>query len=273
MSSYLKQGMLAAIRQPFLLVTLFLYRFAWGFFLYKICQSVVLPLLYRFPGNDVSETQVRLFLAEGQFVLMKTDISRSYLWLLLGIVIAKMVLTPILNAGILFSFANTQFNSGYRFFRGIVELSGTYALYYAAQMVLTLAPLWWIWPKVQAVFLKGGPYETIIRGALPYAGLMLGYGFLLHLLFLYLQFGKAWANPILRTLGTASRSLPAILGIAVVITAITVLLSLAVLGAVLLWAGFWALALYQAYRLVQTLLSLWGIASQHQLYKTKTVLI
>lgn len=272
MVRYLKEGWRAAVRQPFVLLTLFFYRFVWGLVLYKIVQSVMLPLLHRFPGG-VSGTQIRLFLAEAQFRLLKTDISHPYLWLLLWLLALKLVLTPLLNAGIFYSLSNVQYNAGYRFFRGIKELWRSYALYYILQLALTLIPLYWVFPKADKVLASAVSYRSIVEGLFPYLAGMLAYGYLVSLLFLYIQFGRAWAKPVSRTLAAAARNVPAIVGIALLLLIFTVLLSAAAVSASLIWAGFWALVLYQVYRFVHTLFSLWSIAAQHQLYKAKTGLL
>lgn len=270
MFTYLKDGFRASLRQPFSVLVLFLYRFCWGIALYKLSQSVVLPLLHRYPDQAGFETQTRLFLAEGQFVLFKTDISHPYLWLLAGLLVFRMVLTPVLNAGLFFSLTHTHLNAGYRFVRGVAELGRAYALYYAVRVALTLAPLWWVLPKLRDAFLGASSYPDLAKEVLPYAAVMLGYGFLLHLLFLYIQFGRIRSEPLASSIGTALRSLPLILGIAALLLLVSALVSLAVLGGTMLWAGFWALVIYQAYRFVQTLFSVWAIAAQHRLYSAKT---
>jgi hypothetical protein len=270
MFTYIKEGFRASLRQPFSVLVLFLYRFCWGIALYKLSQSVVLPLLHRYPDQSGFEAQSRLFLAEGQFVIFKTDISHSYLWLLAGLLAFRMVLTPLLNAGLFFSLTHTHLNAGYRFVRGVAELGRAYTVYYAVQVVLTLAPLWWVLPKLRDAFLGASSYTDLAKDLLPYASVMLCYGFLLHLIFLYLQFGRLRSESLTSSLGTALRSLPLILGIAAVLLLVSALMSLAVLGGTVMWAGFWALVMYQGYRFIQTLFSVWGIAAQHLLYSAKT---
>ncbi|WP_438444870.1 hypothetical protein [Gorillibacterium sp. sgz5001074] len=270
MFTYIKEGFRASVRQPFPVLVLFLYRFVWGVTLYKLSQSVILPLLHRYPDADGFTAQTRLFLAEGQFVLFKTDVSHSYLWLLAGLLGLRMVLTPLLNAGLFYSLAHTQYNAGYRFVRGVAELSRPYLLLYAIQMLLTLVPLWWVLPELKSALLSSGTYQELARSALPYTSLMLGYGFLLHLLFLHIQFGRVHAEPLSRSVTTALRSLPLVLGIGGLLVLLGTLASLAMLGGSIVWAGFWALAVYQAYRLLQTLFSVWGIAAQHRLFTAKS---
>lgn len=273
MFTYIKDGFRASLRQPFPVLVLFLYRFVWGVTLYKLAQSVILPLLHRYPETGGFETQRRLFLAEGQFVLFKTDISHSYLWLLAGLLLLRMALTPFLNAGLFYSLANTQLNAGYRFVHGIARLGRAYSAYYSVQVVLTLAPLWWVLPELKDALLSASSYQGLLQSTLPYAGIMLIYGFLLNLLFLHMQFGHAHREPVMRSLGTAVRSLPLVLGIAVLLLLVTALAALLVLGGTLWWAGFWALVVYQGYRFLQTLFSIWGIASQYRLFTAKSGLL
>lgn len=270
MFTYIKEGFRASLRQPFPVLVLFLYRFVWGVTLYKLSQSIVLPLLHRYPDSEGFAAQTRLFLAEGQFVLFKTDISHSYLWLLAGLLGFRMLLTPLLNAGLFFSLANTQFNAGYRFVRGIAELYKPYTLIYACQMALTLIPLWWVLPELKTAFLTAASNQDLLRNVMPYASVMLIYGFLLHLLFLHIQFGYVHSGTLTHSLGTALKSLPLVLGIGALLVGIGTLASLAVLGGSILWAGFWALVIYQGYRFLQTLFSVWGIAAQHRLFTAKS---
>lgn len=266
---YMKDGFRSAMRQPFPVLVLFLYRFGWGIGLYKLVQSVILPLLHRYPEQAGLASQNQLFLAEGQFVLLKTSISHSYFWLLLALLLIRMIGTPLFNAGLFFSLSHTEYNAGYRFVRGIAELWRSFTLLYLLRMALTLAPLWWVLPKVKASFFTAASYSDLVKDALPLAAIMLGYGFLLHLLFLYIQFGKARSDSLGRSVGTAIRCLPLMLGTAVLILLAAALCSLAVLTSSVIWAGFWMLVVYQGYRFFQTLFSVWGIAAQHELYAAK----
>ncbi|WP_409343475.1 hypothetical protein [Paenibacillus sp. MBLB4367] len=270
MIRYVKEGWTEAWRQPFVLLTMFVYRFAWGFALFSLARSVVLPLLHRYPGKTISESQVQLFYAEGQFQLLKTDIAHSYLWLLLGLLIARMALTPLLNAAVYYSIARPEENAGYRFFKGIKKLGLPFIGYYTLRIALTLGPLALLLPKVKGIVAHGGSYEGILKELLPYGVAAFLYGALIHLLFVFLQLGRAEERPMGASLGTLFRSFLLMIGVALVLFLITLLISSIVVFASLMWAGLWALILYQVYRFVQTLFDLWGITSQHRLYVEKS---
>lgn len=270
MFKYIKTGFRSTLNQPFPVMVLFLYRFGWGVALYKLAQSLILPLLRRYPDVEGLESQNHLFLAEAQFVLLKTDVSHSVLWLLAGLLAARMLLTPLLNAGLLFSLTNPHYNAGYRFVRGVTELWKSYILLYAAQTVLTLLPLWWLLPRMKEAFLTARTYPEMAAELLPLLALLLGYSFVVRLVFLYLQLGRAEAHSLLHSLSIALKSLPLMVGVAGLLLLAASLCSLAVLGSTIVWAGFWMLVLYQAYRFIQTLFTVWGIASQQEIYKART---
>jgi hypothetical protein len=266
MIGYMREGWKEALRQPFLLVILFLYRMAWGLVLYHFVQSIVTPLLHRYPMSGVDQSQTELFLAESQFLLMKTDISRHYFWLLAGLLGIRMLLTPLLNAGIWYSLSRTDLNSGYRFFKGMKELAKSFTLLYAAQLIVTFGPI--------AALVSGMDIfriERVLSGSLRQEAWLLAvclvYGFLVRLLFLHLQFGRTATRPLLQTAGLFLRRFLPAAGTAVMVLAATLLVSAAVLAATMIWAGFWALLLYQAYGLLRTVFSLWSVTAQRRLFE------
>lgn len=269
MLQHIKLGWRAALRQPFAVLVLFLYRFAWGFALYELVKSVIIPLLHRYPGN-VSPDRVHLFLAEIQFQLTKTDLISPYLWLLVGLLGARMLLTPFINAALYYSVEYTRLNNGYRFFKGIKELYKSFLLYYLLQTAVTLGPLYFLIPKVKSIFLQAVSYESLLMNLLPWIAGCLVYGFLVRLAVMYLQFGRTANRPLLQSMTCLIKGLLPVIGMAVILLLLSFLLSLTVLTVVFVWAGFWAVLLYQLYRFAETFISVWGITSQHQWYTSQS---
>ncbi|GIP40313.1 hypothetical protein J31TS4_35930 [Paenibacillus sp. J31TS4] len=266
-----KDGGASAWKQPFAVTALFLYRFAWGFALFALVKSVVEPLMYRFPNESTDPGQFRLFLAESQFRLLKTDIVMPYVWLLLALLAARMLLTPLLNAGLYYSIAHTRLNPGYRFFKGIRELARPFFLYYLLQTALIGIPGYLVLlPALRRVWSAGSSYEGILLNALPWIGGTLAYCFLVKLLIMYLQFGRLSERSPLAALGVFLRAFVPVLLISLTLLAAGWLASLVVLTASYLWAGFWALVLYQLFRFAETFLDVWAVTSQHSLYVRKT---
>ncbi|UJF33631.1 hypothetical protein [Paenibacillus hexagrammi] len=269
MTSYMKSGFRAAVQQPFAVIVLFLYQLGWGMALYKMVQSVLVPLMHRFPGSSQPKLAMQLFLAEGQFQLFKTDVSYSYLWTLVILLGVRMLLTPMLNAGIYYSITHTEQNAGYRFFKGIRELSLSFFLCYAARVALTMLPLIWLIPEVQSIYAHSTSYESAALSMLPWLGGLLAYGFILHLLFMHVQFALALRSGIIATIGAFLRHLLPIVTIALLLVIGSGLLAGVTVTATYIWAGLLALMIYQLFPLFNMFLQMWALTSQYHLWSAK----
>ncbi|NEW07583.1 hypothetical protein GK047_16370 [Paenibacillus sp. SYP-B3998] len=269
MTSYVKSGFWTAMQQPFAVIVLFLYQMGWGALLYKLVQSVLVPLMHRFPGGQQPKQTLELFLAEGQFQLFKTDLSHSYLWWLAALLGARMLLTPMLNAGVYYSLTHAQQNAGYRFFKGIKELTFPFLVSYLLRVVMSLLPLIWLFPKAQSIFARTTSYEDALVQLLPWLFGMLGYGFLLHLLFMHVQFAIAARIGIVSTVITFIRHALPIVGLAILLLLASGLLAGITFTATYIWAGLLALIIYQLFPLFSMFLHMWAITSQYQLWSAK----
>ena len=257
------------MHQPFATITLFLYQMGWGMLLYKFIQGILVPLMHRFPGAEQPKQALQLFLAEGQFQLLKTDLSYSYFGWLAFLLCVRILLTPLLNGGIYYSLTHMDQNAGYRFFRGIKQLTIPFLLVYLIQMTLTLLPLVWIMPKAQWILTHSTSYEQLVLHLLPWIIGLLVYGFLLQLLFMYVQFAIAAELGILSTLISFFRHSFLIIGLAVTLLLIMGLLAGVTVTATYIWAGLAALLIYQLYPLFHIFIQIWSISSQYQLLSAK----
>ncbi|MFC5450445.1 hypothetical protein [Paenibacillus aestuarii] len=269
MKTYMKTGFWAAIQQPFAVIALFLYQMGWGVMLYKLVQSVLVPLMHRFPGAHQPKQTLQLFLAESQFQLLKTDLIHSYLWWLAALLGVRMLLTPMLNAGVYYSLTHLHQNAGYRFFKGIKELTLPFMLTYILRMALSLAPLFWLLPKAQTILTHTASFEQAGLKLLPWLAGLLCYGFLINLLFMYIQFAIAARHGVISTLITFVRHSLPIIVLAFLILLSTGLLAGVTVTAAYIWAGLVALIISQVYPLFNMFLQMWAITAQYQLWSAK----
>lgn len=270
MLHYMKHGLRAAWKQPFVVITLFVYQLLWGFFLYKMIASIIVPILHRYPGADQGMTARYLFYSEGQFQLMKTNLPDPYLWLLLVLLILRMVLNPIINAGVYYSLAHEQLNSGYRFVSGIRQLTLPYLVYYFIQTALTLLPIIWLGPKALTLIQHEVSLFGMATALLPWIAGYAAYGYLLHLGFMFIQFGKLYDIHPFSALIKFLRYSPLVIGLAFVLLCITGVFTAAAITASYIWAGLIGLMLYQLFPLLQMFCRVWSIAVQHELWNAKT---
>ncbi|MCR8642577.1 hypothetical protein NV379_07865 [Paenibacillus sp. N1-5-1-14] len=271
MLRYMKDGLVSTWKQPFIVITLFVYQLIWGVILYKLVYSIIVPMLHRFPDTDQGMTARSLFFAEGQFQIFKTDLPQAYLWSLGTLLAARMVIHPIINAGVYYSLANKQLNSGYRFVAGIKELTGPFLLYYIIQVVFTLSPLFWLYSKATYFYSHASSYNGLIQGMLPWIGGYLLYCYLINLVFMYIQFGRIHNIKAFSSILSWLKHSPKVIGLSLVLLIITCIMAAAAMTTSYIWAGLIALILYQAYPIIEMFLKVWSIAAQYELWSSKNI--
>lgn len=269
MKQHLLQGWRLSLKHFPVIIMLFLYQLLWGFFLYRAVQSVVIPLLKRYPDSMSDNSSVRLFLLEAQFQLTKTEIIEPYLWMLGGLLAARMLLTPFIQAGLAYSLHHTCDDRGTHFLRGIRRAWKPMMALYAAEMTLLLAPAWWLLPVISRLLHTSGSGEQLLLSALPYLCGWLLWGGLLHLLFRAAQFGVVARKGWHASITSALRSLLPLAAISLALLGISLLLSLVASAVSMIWAGLLALILHQAFYLIRSLLKVWAMASQYQTWQSR----
>ncbi|WP_281883773.1 hypothetical protein [Paenibacillus sp. YYML68] len=264
----LKSGMSLAWNQPFAVFALFVYQLIWSIVIYKLIQSVVLPLLHRYP-SELSGTAVKLFWIEGQFQLMKTDVLEPLAGWAIALLALRLVLHPVLNAAVYYSMHRGDLNAGYRFVAGIRKLTLPYFFYYIVQLTATLLPLVWLLPLAAREFDTHSSYTSLGVALLPYvAGYML-YALLIKLMTMYLQIGKASDRSVLYSIVFCIRYLPVIAITALAVLTLALLVTATAMTSAFIWAGFIALLGIQAFRLAQAFFEVWAIGVQYALWQEK----
>ncbi|MDQ6420157.1 hypothetical protein RB620_11980 [Paenibacillus sp. LHD-117] len=264
MKTHISQGWRLTFKHFHLVLLLFVYQFGWGFFLYRIIDQTVTPVLRRFPDSGSSEQAMRHFVTEAQIQLFKTDLVAPYLWMLGGLFAARMLLTPLFNAGFFYSFhEQTRSGGKSRFLEGIKRTWRPILLLYAVQAVLTAAPGIWLVPRGLTALIRSGSYEELALTLLPGILVWVVWGALLHLLFLAMQVGAVSGEGIFSSLWRSMRGFLPYAGLSLVMWGIGAAIALAVSSMSLVWAGLIALIVHQSYYLVKTLMKVWTVAAQY----------
>jgi len=261
----LKYGLSVVYRKPLLVILVFLYEMFWGFLLYRYIRSVIAPLLYRYPGAEVPSWS-SLFWIEGEFRLLKTDLAYSTTLTLLAILVARMLFTPLLNAGIYYAIHHISSEQWKTFWSGIRMRWGRFLILYLLQMAITLLPLYWLVPPVIRSFQEGTLHVVhLTEGILVIAAYLL-YLSLVRLCFMYLQFAAACGERWSAALAIWSKKLLPLIGLSASILLISLILQAILASASMFWAGLAALIIYQATPLLRVSFQMWEIASQHDLW-------
>ncbi len=264
---YIKEGFGILRRHPLILLIFFLYQWAWAFVLYKGVHSVVVPLLQRFPGEALPEQASRLFLAEGQFILLKTDAAHGVLWSLLVVLSIRMIITPLLNAGLYHCIEAKDHGRTASLWQGMRSLGPSFTLIYAIQTVCILAPIYWLAKLVKEAYHSASSYTDLLWTVLPWLLGYIIYIFIVKILFMYIMFGKAAHKSPFYALGMMFKHLLPALLVSLLI-ALFVLATVAASSAItFIWAGFLSIVLHQLYQFIKTLLKLWEITSQYAVWR------
>lgn len=248
-------------------VILFLYQLLWGFFLYRFIDSIVMPLLMRYPDPAPSDMSRQLFFLESQFQLTRTSTYTPYLWAMVGFIACRMLITPLIHSGLLYSMANHRTESRLTFFRGMKLIWKPITLLYILETACLLAPAYWAVPYLAKVLTATASVPSILLQSLPVVLTWLIGGWLVHHLFLFFQFGAAAEMSLLQSLKRGFIRLIPIIGISLVFIGINLISGLLVTTAAMFFTGLTALILQQAYPAVQTALNMWSLSSRYETWQ------
>jgi len=267
---WLGKGWRITLRHKHAAALLFAYRLLWGFFLYRLIDGVVTPILARYPDLHPNADAVPLFWIEAQFRLLRTDMADALLWLLAGLLALRMVITPLINAGLYYSFYHTdQGAKGGSLMRGIRQVWKPVFLLHLLENALVLLPALPLLGEARNLMRDTGSVTLMLQKLLPYAAGWLIWLLTLRLLFRCLEFGAASRLGLKAGLsGFLRRALP-LIGVTLLLAAVSLAASAAVSASVYLWSGFAAVLIHQLSHLARTLLSLWTAASQFAVWQER----
>lgn len=271
MKDWLGRGWDMTMRHKYVGVLIFVYRLTWGFFLYRIIDAVVTPVLARYPDIHPRKDAAALFLIEAEFRLLRTDLADPLLWLLASLLVLRMVLTPIINAGLFYSFHHVhqslEDKSGTRILSGMRTAWKPIVLLYGIEHALIALPAVWLVPMAKAQLYQPGSAGQFLLQMLPYAAAWLAWGFVMHLLFRCMQFGAASQTGIASSIKQALvRSWP-LIAVTLILAGIGLAASALLSVVTVVWSGLLAVVLHQAFHLIRALLAIWTAASQYAAWR------
>lgn len=264
MSQRLRQGWNVTKRHFNIILLYFIYQAIWGFVLYRIIDHLVSPLLLRYPKITNSTEALQLFWIESQFNLMKTDLIVPYIWSLAGLLLLRMVITPIIQSGMFHSlFEMSQGAERTSFRKGIALTWKPMMLVYWLKSIAIIAPLIYL---LRPLLLIQDP-QAAFTSLLDQPG-WLWIGFILwaaiiSLLSYMITLGiGARLSPMQALLSTMKHT-TRVLIIGVTLTACYLLISLPVHTLSIVWVTFISFVLYQLLPLVRVIFKVWTISAQY----------
>lgn len=272
MKDWLGKGWKLTMQHKYVTVLLFLYRLLWGMILFRCVDAVVTPILARYPSLHPNGSAIPIFFIEAEIRLLRTGLLDPYLWALGGLLLARLLVTPLFHAGLYYSFHQAGESDGpggeTRVLAGIRKTWKSVALLYIGEKTMILLPALWLLPLAKSRFYGALSAESWLLSLLPYAAAWLVWGIAIHLLSQGMQFGATSPVGIVQGLRqTIIRSWP-LLAVTLAFAGMGIAASAVLSVVTVVWSGFVAVVLYQAFHLVRTLLSIWTAASQQAAWRS-----
>ncbi|MFD1265850.1 hypothetical protein [Paenibacillus motobuensis] len=272
---YIRSGWSLIKNQLPSIIILFLYQLLWGLFLYRLVNSVVTEVLVRYPDPPPNMLSPALFLLEGQYELKHSSDIRLYLGILLGMALIRLLVTPLLQAGILYGLIpKEERKSGLPLFRGMKEFGKPVFFFLFIELILISLPLLWIVPLVQGLLpdiLHSGTIQ--ISPILKMSAVLLAwmiYCWLINQCLLFAQFGYLFKKGLWGSILIGIRYVLPGAGISLLLGAFALILFLIFGSVSWIWTGILALILQQSYPFIRSLFRVWEVTSQYQLWKIKS---
>lgn len=268
---WISRGWDMTVRHKYVGVLIFIYRLMWGFLLFRFVDSVVTPVLARYPDLGPGKDAAALFLIEAEFRLLRTDLADPLLWMLGGMLAVRMIVTPLINAGLFYSFhhanVTVEDKRGTRMLAGMRQRWKPIVLLYGIENALILLPAVWLLPLAKSHFFAAASASGWLRELLPYAAAWLVWGFVLHLLFQCMQFAAAGRESIAKGAARALARAWPLLAVSLALAGIGLAASAALSVVTVVWSGLLAVVLHQSFHLIRALLAVWTAASRYAAWR------
>ncbi|WP_366291936.1 hypothetical protein [Paenibacillus sp. AN1007] len=274
MKAKIREGWFLVRQHMFIAAILFLYQLVWGYFIYRLVQSAVVPLLLRYPTEDAGELSTLLFKMESQLRLSGPEVQR-YLWILGGMLLLRLLVSPLIQAGLLYSLQH--FNAAEEripFIRGIQKLWKSMLLLHLIRTILMLLPAYWLIPKLYSIFMDSFHSIHLLLPGIPYAAGWIIYGWIVHHMMLYMQFGisapgeEGSLHGMLKGLWIALTRIFTVIGIILILGMVHLFIFGVFTSASWFLTGLTGLILQQTYPLARSLLSMWKVCAHFRLWQS-----
>lgn len=271
---YVRNGWSLVRNQFPSVIILFLYQLLWGLFVYRLVNTAVTAFLSRYPDPPPHSLSRILFILEGQYELMHNPEIHKYLWLFIAMLVIRMLLTPFIQAGILYGLTPPDSRkSGLTLFRGMREFWRPVILFFLLELILISIPLLWIVPRLYSLWpsllYTSGSLTPILKLGVYLLGWMV-YCFLVRQCLLFAQFGYLFKSGAWGSLWLGVKHIIPGAAIFLILGGALTMVSLLFNTASWIWTGLLALILLQTFPFLRCLFNVWGITSQYQLWQSKT---
>lgn len=253
------------------IIILFLYQLLWGFFLYKVINEVILSLLERYPDTSLEEVSRVLFIFEGQLGYQYNPDLRLALILIACMIALRIVLSPFIQAGILYGLVPEQSRkSGLALFRGMQQFGKPVLFIYIIEWLLIVSPAYFILPKLGrhfTILLQVGVTLPVLFTLIAYLTGWAAYIWVIRQCSLFIQFGYLFEHKIIPSLSIFIKSIIKGILISCLLGASLLAITIVFSSLSFIWTGLLALVLQQCFPLFRSIFTVWRVTAQYQLWE------
>ncbi|WP_379137535.1 hypothetical protein [Paenibacillus sp. sgz500958] len=271
----ISRGFKSMKEQIYILILLFIYRLLWGYFLYGFIRDAIVPVLLRYPNEQAGGSGIgRLqFFIEGQYSLAGDPGVQKWLWLLLGITVLRLLISPFIRAGLIHELhQESKGERGLFFFPGMKLFGLPIMIFSLIEWILALIPLYWLAPILYKLLLSSYLDHKLLLQAVPYTAAWLVYIYFIRLCLLYMQFGYTGRTGMFSSLLLCLRHIIPASGISLLLGAGGFLVLLLCSITSVFCPGLPAILIRQLSPLPSTFFKMWGLSAQYHLWDSKNSL-
>ena len=257
------------IKHFYIVTFLLLYQMLCGYFLYKVVHSIIVPTLFRLPHSNETHISRLLFWVENYIGFLQDKQTQGYVWILCGLILLKMLVSPFIQAGVLHCLHCTEQKPGpVLFLRGMRNKWICLCLVQLFRLALLILPVYWMIPRLYLLL-------TYMQNQFFYIALYvltwLIYSCVVHYILLYAQFGIVYKYSIFSSVYICFKFAIRVTALIFILGSVHFLLFCSFYGVSLVWGGVFGLITHQCYHLIRLVMQVWKVCSHFTLYQTKMI--
>ncbi|MFS1511198.1 hypothetical protein VQL36_01990 [Chengkuizengella sp. SCS-71B] len=265
----IKQG-LKTTNQNMVYILLFsMYQLVCGILLFQWIESVIISISLRFPDSSIMDAR-QLFIIEGQYLITDGDFMLKFLSPLLIFIGIRWIVSPLLNAGLFYAIHHKESKSDKPLFlQGVIKLGRSFFIISCIHLLFFSLPLYWIFPFLKNTLETYTTPYSLLWNVTPVLIAYIVYVWIIHILFMYIQWGKTTSNNITSPVVFMLKNIVITNGLSLIIIIIIGVFTALFFSVSMMWVGFWAIIINQIQYFIRVYLKVWEISTQYHFWLHK----
>ncbi|NBI31057.1 hypothetical protein [Chengkuizengella marina] len=265
----IKQGWKTTNQNMVYILLFSMYQLVCGIFLYRWIEVGIVSISQRFPDSNLMDAR-QLFIIEGQFLITDGDFMLKYLSPLLIFIGIRWIVSPLMNAGLFYAIHHKDSHSSKPLFlQGVLKLGSSFFIISCIHLLLSSFPLFWIFSFLKNTLESYTTPMSLLWNAAPILITYIVYTWIIHILFMYIQWGKTTNNNITSPIVFMLKNIVITMGLSLIIMIIIGVVTALFFSTSMMWVGFLAIIVNQIQYFIRVYLKIWEISTQYHFWVQK----